>query len=101
LIASAVPEWKSIRFFTGASGSMPEIRRRRIWERPDEADAVEEMIASESAWPQMLRVDAIPEMWAAVRAGGGSRDWEHVFDRLVWRVTFEEHLRLLGRRASG
>jgi hypothetical protein len=99
VIAAAVPEWKDVRFFTGASGAMPEIRRRRIWERPDEAAVVAEMIASERAWPAMLRPDAIRAMWDEVRAGGGSRDWEHVFDRLVWRVTFEDHLALIGRRA--
>ena len=101
VIAAAVPEWKRVRFFTGAEGAMPEIHRRRIWERPDEAAAVEEMIAAERAWPAMLRPEAIREMWAEVRAGGGSRDWEHVFDRLVWRVTFEDHLRLLAERAAG
>jgi hypothetical protein len=100
VIATAVPEWSRQPFFTGAEGAMPEIRRRRIWERPDEAAAVEEMIASERAWPSILRVDEIRRMWAEVRGGGGSRDWEHVFDRLVWRVTFEDHLRLLGERAT-
>jgi hypothetical protein len=100
LIAAAVPEWRRVPFFTGVSGPMPEIRRRRIWERPGEAAAVEEMIASERAWPEMLRADAIRPMWDEVRAGGGSRDWEHVFDRLAWRVTFEDHLRTLAERAA-
>jgi len=95
-----VPEWRRIGFFKSDSAPMPEIRRQRIWEREDEAAVVEEMLRSDRPWADVFKVERLREMWAEVRRGEGSADYEHVFDRLVWQVGFEDHLALLAERAK-
>jgi hypothetical protein len=98
VVARLVPEWAGVDFFSSDSEEMPEIHRARIWERPDEAKVLEEMIAAREGWPEMLVPERIDEMWREVRSGAGSADYEHVFYRLVWRAGYEEHLRLLASR---
>jgi hypothetical protein len=39
-------------------------------------------------------------MWDEVRSGDGSADYEHVFDRIVWRVAFDAHLARLTAEAT-
>jgi len=39
-------------------------------------------------------------MWAEVRRGEGHAHYEAILLRIAWRVGFEDHLRLLGERAS-
>lgn len=99
VIGRLVPQWRRIEFFASDSAPMPESKRRRIWERPREAAAVGAMIRDAVGWPEILRAERIEEMWSEVRTGRGSADYEHVFDRLVWRVGYERHLEELGRAA--
>jgi hypothetical protein len=98
VVARLVPEWADVDFFRSDSEEMPEIHRARIWERPDEARAVEEMIAAREGWPEMLVPERIEEMWREVCSGVGSADYEHVFYRLIWRAGYEQHLRTLASR---
>lgn len=100
VVERLVAEWGPIDFFRSDSEEMPEIKRSRIWERPAEAAAVEEMIAAGEGWPEIFRRERIEEMWREVRAGEGSADYEHVFYRLVWRAGFEQHLSRLGEAAT-
>jgi hypothetical protein len=100
VIARLVPEWKRIDFFSAGSAAMPEIVRRRIWEREREAASVTELIAGDGSWAELFDRNRIREMWAEVRAGEGSADYEHVFDRIVWRASFDAHLERLGAAAG-
>lgn len=101
VVARLVPEWADVPFFRSEDAEeMPDIHRLRIWERPQEAATVEEMIGAAGGWTRMLDRGRIERMWAEVRDGAGSADYEHVFYRLVWRVGFEAHLDELGRLAS-
>lgn len=95
--AKLVPEWKRVDYFSGDSGTMPAIKRRRIWERPDEAAEMEEILASPESWSDVFDVARIRDMWTEVRSGGGSSDYEHVFDRIVWKVGYGDHLAELRR----
>jgi hypothetical protein len=101
VVADLVPEWAEVPFFRSEGDEeMPELHRRRIWERPGDAATVEEMIAAKSGWPEILDPARIEAMWAEVRSGSGSADYEHVFYRVVWRAGYEEHLRTLGEAAT-
>ena len=82
------------------AGPMPETRRARIWEKPGHAEAVEEMIADGDAWPELFRRRPVRGAWKDARAGKGHQHWEAVFNRIVWREGFEEHLRELARAAT-
>ena len=100
LIERLVPEWASVPFFEpDESGPLPEIRRARIWEKPRHAEALEEMLEDGKAWPALFRRRAVRKAWKAARKGKGHQHWEAVFNRIVWREGFEDHLAELGRAA--
>ncbi len=101
VIARLVPEWADVPFFSEEPDSMPETTRRRIWEREREAPVVEEVIAGRGSWTELFDAGRIAEMWSEVTAGSGSADYEHVFDRIVWREAFDAHLTRLGAEATG
>ena len=100
VVAQLVPEWKRVGFFSSGSEAMPEIHRRRIWERPAEAAVLDELVASGEGWTDSFDADAIRRMWAEVRRGEGTADYEHVFYRVVWRAAFEDHRRELAAAVS-
>lgn len=101
VIAQLVPGWKRIDFFAGDTGAMPVIARTRIWERDNEAASFEEMLAAPEMWDDIFDVERVRSMWDEVRRrGSGSADYEHVFDRVVWKVGFDAHLRRLGLLAT-
>lgn len=100
LIGRLVPEWADIPFHKRqAPKEGPEIRRPRLWNTIDGA-SVDEMLADESAWDALFDPDRLRTMWAEVNAGHGHSHHEQVFERLIWRQTYEEHLTRLGRRAT-
>ena len=92
VIARLVEGWKRVEFFSSASAPMPEINRRRIWERPREAGVVATILQHPSGWEAIFEPERLRAMWAEVTSGAGSADYEHLFYRLVWRVAFDEHL---------
>ena len=101
LIARLVPERSEVPFFdSDEAAPQPETRRARIWEKPGHAETVEEMIADGKAWPQLFRRRPVRGAWKDARAGKAHHHWEAVFNRIVWREGFEEHLRELGRAAT-
>ncbi len=101
LIARLVPAWSEVPFFEpNDAGPLPEIRRARIWEKPGHAETVEEMLEDGKAWPELFRRRAVRKAWKDARKGKGHQHWEAVFNRIVWREGFEEHLRELARSAT-
>jgi hypothetical protein len=100
VVERLVPEWSKVDFFSSDSAEMPEIKRARIWERPADAAVVEEIIAGDGGWAEIFDPERIREMWAEVKAGEGSADYEHVFYRVVWRAGFDRHLETLARAAA-
>ncbi len=101
VVGHLVPEWKDVPYFVSGSGRLPATSRTRIWEKPEHAAEIAEMIEAERGWPEIFDPDKIRHMWSEVREGGGSADYEHVFYRLVWRVGYEDHLERLTRAATG
>lgn len=100
LVAHLVPEWADIPFHRRqAPNEAAEIRRPRLWDAIDR-EAVAEMLADESAWEALFDPDRVRTMWTEVNAGHGHSHHEQVFERLIWRQTYEDHLDRLARRAA-
>jgi hypothetical protein len=99
LIERLAPEWAKVPFFGRERARLPAIVRPWLWETSD-AEVVEEVVRDEALWDELFRPAPIREMWRRARAGEGAAHYEHIFERLVWWVTYEEHLRLLGARAT-
>ena len=100
IVARLVPEWNSVPFFHGGEGRMPEMNRDRIWEKPRHSDQLEEMLASDSVWRDLFHPERVHKMWADAKAGRGRSNYEPLLMRIAWRVCFEDHLRVLGDRAT-
>ena len=79
---------------------MPEMNRDRIWEKPRHSDQLEEMLASDSVWRDLFHPERVHKMWADAKAGRGRSNYEPLLLRIAWRVCFEDHLRVLGDRAT-
>ena len=101
VIERLVPEWADVPFFkeADAGAALPEIRRKRIWEKDSDATEVEEILSGGNSWPEIFDRERVLQMWSEVRSGGGSADYEHIFDRIVWREAFEAHVAELNRAA--
>jgi len=96
VVARLVPAWAQIPFFKASDDSgLPDIHRRRAWEREREAAVLAEVIAADGPWTEIFDPARVREMWGELEAGGGSADYEHVLDRIVWREAFERHLATL------
>jgi hypothetical protein len=101
VVGLLVPSWKRIPFFRSGAATTREMNRDRIWAKPRHAGELGELISDESSWAEFFDAARIHEMWGEARDGGGHPHYESVFMRLAWRACFEDHLRLLGGRASG
>ncbi len=100
LIAKLVPEWSDVPFFVEPGrGAMPNLRRARIWEKPAHAEALNEIIRKGSSWPAIFRKRRIRKMWREIGKGAGHHHYEGVFDRIIWRETYDQHLATLARAA--
>ncbi len=100
VVAHLVPAWAEIPFFKPSDESeLPDIHRRRVWEREREAAVLGDVIATDGPWTQLFDPERVRELWREVSTGGGSADYEHVFDRILWREAFEGHLATLRRAA--
>jgi hypothetical protein len=101
IIDRLVPSWNEVPFFHGAAGRLPEVNRDRIWEKPRHAGQLEEILEEESLWGDLFVPEKVRRMWAKVKGGKGNSNYEPLFMAITWRVSFEDHLRLLGDRATG
>lgn len=95
LIRRLVPEWADQPFFEPPARKTPSIRRDRLWEIERDAAVFEEILAAGGAWTEIYRPDEAKTAWRELRAGEGSPKWEAVFEGIVYRHTFDEHLRRL------
>lgn len=100
LISRLVPEWADVPFFRPdpAERRMPEINRPRLWE--DTEGGMARVIEEGRGWTEMFDADRVRETWRKVTSGAGHAHHEQIFERLVWRESFERHLDLLGDRAT-
>ena len=80
----------------------PSIRRDRLWEIERDASVFEEILAGGGAWTEIYRADEAKAAWRELRSGGdGSAKWEAVFEGIVYRHSFDAHLRRLAAASAG
>jgi hypothetical protein len=95
-----VPEWRDVPYYKRPPGPRPKLRRRRLWEAEDDAQALEDLIAGGGWWTGLFRRERITEMWEEVRSGGGFADWETVFERLAFCAAFDGYRATIDQRAE-
>jgi hypothetical protein len=95
LISRLLPEWADQPFFEAPAQRTPEIRRDRLWEIERDVAAFEDILAGGGAWTEIYRAEEAKAAWRELRAGEGSPKWEAVFEGIVYRHTFDDHLQRL------
>jgi len=99
LIGRLVPEWSDQPFFEAPKSKTPQIRRDRLWEMERDAPVVEEILAAGGPWTGIYQANEAKAAWRKLRAGEGSAKREAIFEGIVYRHTFDEHLRRLNQAA--
>jgi hypothetical protein len=95
LVSQLVPAWQDVPFFKAERTRMPSIRRRRLWEHAPDAAAVERILIDDGPWAEIYDADRVRQAWSEVQAGEGSANWESIFEGVVYRVAYEDYLRIL------
>ena len=101
MVSRLVPPWRDVPFFKAQKSAMPPIRRRRLWEDPADALAMEEALRQDGPWTEMYEPDRVRAAWAELKRGEGRAAWEPVFEGVVYRAAYEEYLRTINERAGG
>jgi hypothetical protein len=99
LIGRLVPEWSDQPFFEAPKSKTPQIRRDRLWEMERDVPVVEEILAAGGPWTEIYQANEAKAAWRKLRAGEGSAKREAIFEGIVYRHTFDEHLRRLNQAA--
>jgi hypothetical protein len=101
MIGSLLPEWRDQPFFEAPNSKTPKIRRDRLWEIERDVPVFEEILAAGGPWTEIYKADEAKAAWRELRAGEGSAKWEAVFEGIVYRHTFDAHLRRLAEAGRG
>ena len=99
LTGRLVPEWRDIPYFEAPKSRSPMIRRERLWEIERDAGVVEEILAGGGPWTEIYDERKAKEAWAELRLGNGPAKAESLFEGIVYRHAFDEHLRALSSQA--
>lgn len=99
LVASFIPAWQAVPYYKPRGGRDKVFVRRRIWEPPD-AEAMEAMLERRSIWAPLYRPKRVLRMWREAREGTAPSAYEQVFERIAWRVAYEDHLAKLAKAGT-
>jgi hypothetical protein len=101
LIETMVPEWKDVPFFKASPKDVDERtqKKKRIWQTGD-MDLVEDILAQPSLWGDVFVEKDVLELWNQAKTIGIPNSKEALFQRVIWRAVYEEHVEGLRRSAK-
>jgi hypothetical protein len=100
MVARLVPEWRDVPYFKAERRRVRKVRRMRLWEAPEDAATIEEIIGGDGPWTELYDPDRVRGAWREVRSGGGFGNWEGIFEGIAFRQAFEDYLAILHERAA-
>jgi hypothetical protein len=99
VIAELVPEWRGVAFYKASPSDTAGMTRPRLWQTGDAVGATE-ILKQRELWDDVFDPAAMESIWQEVLDGVGRTPHETVLHRLIWRATYEEHLKVLGGAAA-
>jgi hypothetical protein len=99
LLARLMPEWNDAPYLDRQWSNLPALRRQWVWEGED-VEGMTEMLSDGGPWEDMFDPERARRLWRKARRGKGHVHFEDVYYRIAYRVGFEDHLALLGQRAT-
>lgn len=100
VIRELLPEWSDVPFFEAEPAPLRETKQVRIWEKPGHAEEVAAVISDDASWHASFSPDVVQGMWRDALDGKARNFFEPTFTRIVWRASFERHLRTLQAAAK-
>ena len=94
-----MPAWEGVEYFQETEETIARSKRERVWKVEADATVVESILAAGGPWTELWDRDVALREWQALRAGEGNRKAETLFEGIVYRATFDQHLERLGRSA--
>lgn len=93
VIEELVPEWKDVPFYRRKLTDRDERTEKglRLWQTSDKED-IEEILSNPKKWNDMFDEEKITNIWNSAIDGDFHPGIESLFDRLVMRATFQDHL---------
>lgn len=93
VIEELVPEWKDVPFYRRKLTDRDERTEKglRLWQTSDKEE-IEEILNAPDSWNDIFDEEKILNIWNAAIDGDFHPGIESLFDRLVMRATFQDHL---------
>jgi hypothetical protein len=96
-----VPAWAGVPYFQATKRRVARSKRERLWQVEADAAVVEEVLAAGGPWAELYDRDEAVREWRALRSGEGNRKAEALFEGIVYRASFDDHLERLAKSATG
>lgn len=98
VIGELVPEWKNVPFYKRKLSDKDERTAKglRLWQT-DDKEHIEKILSTPSKWNDMFDEEKVIEMWNNAIDGDFHPSLESLFDRLIMRACFEDHLERLNK----
>lgn len=96
IINNLVPEWDQIPFYKKKPSDRDERTEKgqRIWQTSDKKD-IEEILNNPNKWNDIFEENEVIEIWNAAIEGTFNPNIESLFDRLIMKATYQDHLDIL------
>lgn len=93
VIEELVPEWRDVPFYRRKLTDRDERTEKglRLWQTSDKED-IEKILDNPDKWNDMFDEEKILSIWKSAINGDFHPGIESLFDRLVMRAEFQEHL---------
>lgn len=93
VIAELVPEWKDVPFYKRKLSDKDERTEKglRLWQTSDK-EQIEKILNKPKKWNDMFDEQKVLNMWNKAIEGDFHPNIESLFDRLIMRACFEDHL---------
>lgn len=102
IIAELVPAWSNVPYYKAAASERDykSESRLRIWQDAA-AGEVDELLADETAWGDVFDTETVRNLWETAKGEGLPNRFEAIFQRVLWRRIFEDHMCDFNNRLAG
>lgn len=93
VIEELVPQWKDVPFYRRKLTDRDERTEKgmRLWQTSDKED-IEEILSMPENWNDIFDEEKVMKIWDSAIDGDFHPGIESLFDRLVMKATYQEHL---------
>lgn len=101
VIGELLPEWKDVPFYKKQLSDKDERTEKglRLWQTSDK-EHIEKILSNPKRWNDMFDEEKVLDMWNNAIEGKFHPSLESLFDRLIMRACFDDHLTRLNKHLT-